>query len=220
MSTTPSPATTRTLGQTRFRLFFDFWNFQLTLNEHEAKASGVRNARFPIDWTSLPQRVVQEAAQVVGASSYSYEGSLVFASYNPKASEDKKFHKWIAGWLDRQPGIQVICYERRPRKEPRCPACQQLVPRCPHCGENLRGTSEKGVDTAIATDMIRLAWEGAYEVAVLASSDADLVPAVQFLDQKGFKVIQAGFPPHGSYLSKACWATIDMFAMRQDFRRR
>lgn len=39
------------------------------------------------------------------------------------------------------------------------------------------GTVEKGVDTFIATDMIRLAWENAYEIAVLASSDSDLVPA-------------------------------------------
>ena len=58
--------------------------------------------------------------------------------------------------------------------------------------------AEKGVDTAIATDMIRLAWEKAYDVAVLASSDGDLVPAVEFLDLKGARIIQAGFYPRGS----------------------
>ena len=36
---------------------------------------------------------------------------------------------------------------------------------------------EKGVDTAIITDLLTLAWEGAYDVAILVSSDADLVPA-------------------------------------------
>jgi len=34
-------------------------------------------------------------------------------------------------------------------------------------------TEEKGVDVAIATDMIKLAWEDAYDWAVLVSSDRD-----------------------------------------------
>jgi uncharacterized LabA/DUF88 family protein len=83
----------------------------------------------------------------------------------------------------------------------------------------MAGTIEKGVDTAIATDMIRLAWERAYDVAILATSDADLVPAVEFLDQRGFRIIQAGFPPLGSHLSRACWATLDVFKIRNQFRR-
>ncbi|NLP04408.1 NYN domain-containing protein [Candidatus Fermentibacteria bacterium] len=79
--------------------------------------------------------------------------------------------------------------------------------------------TEKGVDTAIATDMIRLAWEGAYEIAVLVSLGADLVPAVEFLDAKGRKVIQAGFPPKGQDLMKACWGSFDLFSGRGDFER-
>jgi uncharacterized LabA/DUF88 family protein len=81
------------------------------------------------------------------------------------------------------------------------------------------GTVEKGVDTAIVTDMIRLAWESAYHIAVLASSDADLVPAVRFLDSKGLKIIQAGFPPSGVHLATSCWASFDMFADREAYRR-
>ena len=84
----------------------------------------------------------------------------------------------------------------------------------------MAGTIEKGVDTAIATDMIRLAWEQAYDVGVLASADADLVPAVEFLDMKGFRILQAGFPPHGSHLSRSCWATIDVSKLYSQFERR
>ena len=47
----------------------------------------------------------------------------------------------------------------------------------------IRATTEKGVDTYIATDMIRLAGEDAYDMAVLASLDGNLVPAVEFLNQ-------------------------------------
>ena len=56
-------------------------------------------------------------------------------------------------------------------------------------------TEEKGVDVAIATDMIKLAWEDVYDWAVLVSSDRDFVPAVEFLNAKGRKVLHAGFPP-------------------------
>ena len=47
---------------------------------------------------------------------------------------------------------------------------------------------EKGVDTAIITDLLTLAWEGAYDVAILVSSDADLVSGVERLQAKGLKV--------------------------------
>jgi len=72
------------------------------------------------------------------------------------------------------------------------------------------GTIEKGVDALIVTDIIRLAWEDAYDIAVLASSDRDLKPGVKFIDTKGKKVVQAGFPPHGSDLAQACWASFDV----------
>jgi len=41
--------------------------------------------------------------------------------------------------------------------------------------------TEKGIDVAIAVDMIRLAHAGAMDVAVLFSSDTDLLPALEAL---------------------------------------
>lgn len=209
-----APAAVGTSGALRFRVFIDFWNLQLTLNERVAP-----HPHFLIDWNRLPDCLVGEAATVVRASAYSYEGSIVFTSSDLKTVEGRKYHKWVTGWLDRQPGIQVKCSERHPKHPPKCSACHRSVRTCVHCGADLGGTIEKGVDTAIATDMIRLAWERAYDVAVLVSSDADLVPAVEFLDQRGFRIIQAGFPPLGSHLSRACWATLDVFKLRDAFRR-
>ena len=213
----PSPPVPGTL---RVRLFVDFWNLQLTLNERQSRIVGCEDARFKIDWRQLPAILVREAASFFSAP-YAYEGTIVFTSYNPRTEEGKKYRSWVTGWLDRQMGIQVKCSERRPKRHPKCPKCHQDVEKCPdpQCAADLAGTSEKGVDTGIATDMIRLAWEDAYDIAVVASSDADLVPAVEFLDQRGFKVIQAGFPPLGSHLSRACWATIDVWRLREQFRR-
>ena len=73
--------------------------------------------------------------------------------------------------------------------------------------------------TLIATDMIRLAWEDAYDVAVLATSDSDLVPAVQFLNLKGLKVVQAGFPPVGVDLATKCWGSFDVYQDRKQVLR-
>ena len=41
--------------------------------------------------------------------------------------------------------------------------------------------NEKGIDVALAVDMMRMAMEGAMDVAVLFSSDNDLLPAVEAL---------------------------------------
>jgi uncharacterized LabA/DUF88 family protein len=47
------------------------------------------------------------------------------------------------------------------------------------CGKGLRRAVEKGIDTPIVTDLLTLAWQDAFDVAVLLSSDADFIPAVQ-----------------------------------------
>lgn len=201
----------------RIRVFIDYWNLQLTLNDRESEAIGQDDVRFLVRWKDFPGLVAGKAAELLEVSEFSYEGAIIYSSYNPRA--DPKFKNWLSNWLDRQPGIQVVALERRPKAPPRCPACHQVIETCPKCNNRIEATVEKGVDTAIATDMIRLAWEDAYDVAIVVSSDGDLVPAVKFLDQKGRKVIQAGFPPSGVQLATACWASFDLFALREEFRR-
>lgn len=208
----------------RIRVFIDYWNLQLTLNEKEAKSAGAdsNDVRFKVDWRRLPQWLANKAAETAGIPKFTFEGAIIYASYNPKTDEGRGFNKWATSWLNRQPGIQVQCRTRQPRTATRCTTCHAPILKCPRpeCGAVIIGTVEKGVDTAIATDMIRLAWEDAYEVGVLASSDADLVPAVKFLDLKGRKLIQAGFPPTGVELATACWASFDLFPDRDEFRRK
>jgi uncharacterized LabA/DUF88 family protein len=206
-------------GHVRFRIFVDFWNLQLTLNEHVAKSTGQTDPRVKIDFLAMPNVFVAEAIKFLRPASYSLEGTIVYTSYNPKRPQDKKYRQWLTGWLDRQPGFQVMCFERRPKDAPKCPNCHMRVDVCPGCNGRMAGTIEKGVDTAIATDMIRLAWEQAYDVGILATCDADLVPAVNYLDVKGIRIVQAGFPPNGAELSRACWATIDVPSLLRQFQR-
>ena len=80
-------------------------------------------------------------------------------------------------------------------------------------------TVEKGIDTAIVTDMISLAWEEAWDVAILVSSDRDFIPVVDFLTSKGRRVINAHFPPQGMHLARTCWASIDFGLLLADLSR-
>jgi uncharacterized LabA/DUF88 family protein len=41
---------------------------------------------------------------------------------------------------------------------------------------------QKGVDVELAVDVVRLAVQGAYEVGIIASTDTDLVPAIEAVD--------------------------------------
>jgi len=214
---TSMPQSVQPTSRPRIRVFIDYWNLQLTLNDRESETTGQDDTRFLVRWRDFPSWVAGKAAELLGVSEFSYEGAIIYSSYNPRA--DSSFKNFLSNWLDRQPGIQVVALERQPKAPPKCRACHQVIETCPKCNNQMVATVEKGVDTAIATDMIRLAWEDAYDVAVVVSSDGDLVPAVKFLDQKGRKVIQAGFPPSGVQLATSCWASFDLFALREDFRR-
>lgn len=202
-------------------VFVDYWNFQLTLNERESRLRGVNDFRFKVNWRDLGPWLARRACLAVGITpqEHSFEGVSIYASYDPNKQEGRQFHNWSTTWLARQPGVRVECRERRPKAPAKCPSCHREILTCPNCNQVVQATIEKGVDTLIATDMIRLAWEDAYDLAVLATSDADLVPAVDFLRLKAHKVIQAGFPPLGSRLATSCWASFDVFQHRAEIAR-
>lgn len=192
----------------RVRVFVDFWNFQLSIKRH----IGIPN--FPLDWNKLGPWLTTEAEKRVLAAGdvggTRFEGMHVYLSYNPQRPADRGLKNWALNTLDRFPGVHVTAMERKHKGPPECPVCHKPIAVCPHCTGPMTGTIEKGVDTAMVTDMIRLAWEQSYDVAVLVSSDRDFIPAAEFLGSKGLKVVHAGFPPHGQDVARRCWASIDV----------
>lgn len=56
----------------------------------------------------------------------------------------------------------------------------QVFPRSLRYGQN-RPPQEKGVDVELAIDLVSLAIDDKFDVVVLASTDTDLVPALQFV---------------------------------------
>ena len=193
------------LRRQRVRVFVDFWNFQLSAND-------VLGRSFRPDWNTLSRWLGVEAAALISGvaeSDLQFEVSTVYLSVG-KGAGDARLREWATRFLDRVAGVTVVLKERVKKHPPVCQSCHRPVSACCHCGIPLSLTEEKGVDVAIATDMIKLAWEDAYDWAVLVSSDRDFIPAVEFLNAKGRKVLHAGFPPRGSELAAKCWGSLDL----------
>ena len=68
---------------------------------------------------------------------------------------------------------------------------------------------EKGVDTALVTDLIQAAIDDLLDIAVLVSADADFVPAVELVHNRTNKrVIHAHIRSQGQVLRNACWSHV------------
>ena len=209
----PGPAAMPPAPDVRVRAFVDFWNFQIALRRW-CEATGTSSSAFNLDWRALGPWLARTAGALAVAPAQSgrlvYDGLHVYMSHDPNGPNDRKLKAWAMNTLQRFPGVQITLKDRKPKSPPQCPACHQPVTVCPHCAGNMRGTVEKGIDTAIVTDMIKLAWDRAYEVAVLVSGDRDFVPAVSLLAARGIKTVHAGFAPEGAELAGNCWASLDL----------
>ncbi len=196
----------------RVRIFVDFWNFELSLKEIQTG--------FRVDWFILGPVLVEETRCIVGPETpMVYQGMGIYGSYDSNNPNEENLRRWASRTLPKVPGAVVRMFPRRRKAmAPKCPSCQNVVSRCTVCGADMRGTEEKGVDTAIATDMISLAWDDNYDVAVLVSSDRDFIPVVESLSNKGIKVIHGSFPPKASELTHSCWSYIDIPDISQKFR--
>ena len=197
-------------------MFVDFWNFQLGWNEAAGRDALGRPVQC--DWSKLPKSLVDKAdAILTGAGNppgLTLEETIVHASVNDSRDstpQDAKLRDWLRNWLDRQPSYDVKVRSRKARpRSIRCRSCASEIAVCPQCTAPLTAAAEKGVDAALVTDLLSLAWQRAYDVAVLVSGDADYIPAVEYVQSQGLKVINAAWPTKGYELQGACWATFKL----------
>jgi uncharacterized LabA/DUF88 family protein len=178
----------------------DFWNFSLNMRDY--------NPSYRVDFDKLSTFLTQNASDPPGSGTY--EGTIVYASVDPKKPEDKPLKDFLLNTLSRKVGYQVKLFERKPAATVRCPECGKDIIDCPHCSKPLKRTVEKGVDAAMATDMLQLAWDDTYDAAVMLTSDKDFIPMVLFLQTQNKKIIHASFTPLGRELANACWKRIDL----------
>ena len=160
---------------TRVKIYVDFWNLQITWNEFHARRGAREPVRIP--WEDrFPQVLVQQVAPDAV-----YAGTHVYASYHPSHGSDHRLRRFLHV-MDGFTGYDVLVKERSPRSPSKCPnpRCLKPIAVCPHCQERIERTVEKGIDTALVTDLIRFGLDGHYDCAVLVAADADHVPAVRF----------------------------------------
>jgi uncharacterized LabA/DUF88 family protein len=168
------------------------------------------------DWRRLPQRCLEAVRGIVvddmGQDEVFHLDEIrVYASYNPAREADVNLKRWLDTFLNAQPGYRVMVAERKDAASSYyCRACGKTMSVCPACSVPMVRSREKGIDTAIVTDLLSLAWEGSYDLAVLISADADMIPAVLRVQEKGLKVVNARWPGSGFDLAKSCWASFDL----------
>ena len=196
----------------RVLVFVDYSNFRPSMERAEPG--------FRIDLKPLGRCLAEAAREVVEPEfELAYQGMRLYGSYDPDSAAGENQRKWYAVTASAIPGVSpVVVPRQRKRNGPICPGCHTEFSECASCGSDMRGTEEKGVDTRMATDLISAAWDGAYDVAVLVSSDRDFIPVVNFLETRVVKVVHGAFPPAAADLSRACWARIDIPTLREQFR--
>ena len=103
--------------------------------------------------------------------------------------------------LEKRPGFFVKRFNRRASHR-----------ECPHCHESVHYTEEKMVDTTLVADMIMLAVQDAYDIAVVFSGDLDIAPALDAIRSLGKRAWIATFGGSGlsKSLNRAAWAHIDL----------
>lgn len=180
------------------KIFIDFWNFQLSWNEYHQRNGVKEIVRIP--WKPLLHETLVHHVDPAAV----YAGTHVYASYDPNNAADNALRRFFNA-MDGFPGYDVLVKARKPQGPMKCPKCHKPITGCPHCGQTLQRTVEKGVDTALATDLIRIGIDGHYDRAVLIAADADHVPAVEFLGARMKQVTHAWFRGHAHELRKACW---------------
>lgn len=185
----------------RVRIFIDFWNLQLGWNEFHSPD----RPRIPWDAGLTHALVGHAAADAI------YSGCHVYASFDPQTRADAGLRRFLNNVMKGFPGYHVTVKERKPRGRFTCQHqdCRKPISTCPHCRRALRGTVEKGVDTALATDLIEAAIDDQLDMAVLVSADADFVPAVELVQRRTNKhIVHAYFKPKGQELRNSCWSHI------------
>lgn len=187
----------------RVRIFIDFWNFQIQWNASHAKAG--TSGLIQIPWKELPSILTTEAAKGMPSK---FAGAHVYASIDPENSNDKNLSRWLHHGLASYTGYRVEVKNRKVKSAVKCQdeACRAEIIKCPKCSKPLRATGEKGIDAAIITDLLSMAFDGNYDIGVLVSGDADYAPAVEYIQKKTDKqIVQAFFKSHGDQLRTACW---------------
>ena len=159
-----------------------------------------------LDFRKLSLWVVRAVGGTHLSGAYYYTG---VDETIPRSPAQEKLEGFL-NMLELQPGFFVQRFAQKMRSQT-----------CPSCGNTARFSHEKEVDTTIVADMLRLAAVGAFDVAVLISGDADLVPAVEGVRALGKKVYVGSWGASGlsARIRKAAFDQLNLLSGLPEFGR-
>ncbi len=143
-------------------IFFDGQNFYRSLQRFDES--------LRVDYDRLAAWITHR----VGGDNAIFGGAYYYVGVS--AGAPQQVEAFLKG-LELRPGYFV-------KRDPRV----RRTGRCPACGAEYEYTTEKRVDTRLVADLIHYAANGAYDAAVLVSSDDDFVPAVEAVNALGKQV--------------------------------
>lgn len=180
----------------RVCLFFDGKNHMKDLRR--AAADRWLNHGALADWA------VQQVGGTRMVAAYYYTG---VPNPNDDASERHALTDLLEE-LDGRPGFFVRRFNRRATSRA-----------CPHCNEQIAYTEEKQVDTSLVTDLVMLAVQDAFDVAVVFSGDLDVAPGLDAVHRLGKQAWIATFGDNGMSrsLRRSAWNMLDLAKHIDDF---
>ena len=70
--TAPASAAIPANPPTRVRVFLDYWNFQLSLNERESLARGAPDYRVKVNWRTVGPWMAEKACEVASIRNHTF----------------------------------------------------------------------------------------------------------------------------------------------------
>lgn len=180
----------------RVCLFFDGKNHMKDLRR--AAADRWLNHGALADWT------VEQVGGTRLQAAYYYTG---VPNPNADASERHALSDLLEE-LEGRPGFFVKRFNRRATSRS-----------CPHCHEQIAYTEEKQVDTSLVADMVLMAANDAYDIAVVFSGDLDVAPGLEAAHSFGKQAWIATFGDAGMSrsLRRSAWSVLDLAKHIDDF---
>lgn len=188
----------------RVRIFIDHANF-----ERSWRREANSNPRT-LDWGKLPGAIMARLKQIdyLSGEVMEHRGTTVYASTHPRPNRaDSEEEDRLRFVIDQLPGYTVKFSQRQLQKS----KCKR--------GHVTEEYIEKGVDTKIACDLLAAAIRDAYDIGVLVSNDADLIPSIECVqDVLDRRIVHAGLGDACQYIRSAAWAHIPLSCAIDDLR--
>lgn len=185
-------------------VFVDMNNIQSAITRADRNRQDEQDrGHFRIDWVKfgpVSTQLCAEELKNILAEGLTYEETRIYGTYQ---AGDAKHLSW-SRFMARQPGVKVNMVER-----------QYIESSSEREGVHY---TEKGLYSSMVTDMLVMGLTKMYDIAILASSDLELLPAVSALARSGIKVISLSANGNTARLAEECWAEVDIFEERSKYK--